>query len=389
MGLSTLLTSNQLDGRRTYYSLAADIAAGGPTTVRAGSATTRTNGLVVPVAANLPRIWEGSLLVEPAMTQSVRDTEDFGAANWTRERITQAISGTAPDGTATANVLTVTAGSGTHRVYGFVTSAIRVASLFVKAGTARYVTLAQNSTGANNCTVTFDFNTNTVADGGGTNYVDSGAEAWANGWYRIWCRYNGTQAGTFDVACADTIANSKPSASWVAAGTETVLVWGGNGEDAGFYPSSYLSRVSAASNRAADVCSRSTTGWPTAKGRIDWTFTPRTWGASDLNYRFMFDGLNVGNGLRVQKNNDGTSMQAAIGSGGAVSGALTWTNNQTYTFSLRWNGTGTATLLRDGVVVASGAGGAFASWLANCYLGSNSSSFFVGGTLGSFKVQSL
>ncbi len=144
---------------------------------------------------------------------------------------------TAPDGTSTADTLTLGATTATHGVISFSGSAFsgetQTVSFFVKKGNHRYIALGLYRNTSNNAGAGFDLDTNTVTGtgGGGTGYSASGATITdvGNGWYRC------------SVVCVSgSITSTGPSLflrntaytsgviqeSWTAAGTETIILWG-------------------------------------------------------------------------------------------------------------------------------------------------------------------
>jgi hypothetical protein len=153
-------------------------------------------------------------------------SQDFTNASWTKQA-TSATGNTevAPDGTTTAETITLTAGGGIHAVLQTASalSGGRVASLFVKAGTHRYVQLSFN--GDSTPWANFDVFAGAGAVGStGTNQTASIVDA-GNGWYRCVLYTSSTTATNFYVTFVDSGSSARQQ-SWTAAGTETVYLWG-------------------------------------------------------------------------------------------------------------------------------------------------------------------
>lgn len=390
--IGALLTPNDVAARRTYYSLAADIAAGGPTTVRAGSATTRQNGLVVDVAANTPRIWEGGLIVEPAVTSYVRASETFVGSGW---NTTGGLSSSPSTDTGVANPrgvlstpkFTEDTSTGAHQAFLIMGSARNQMSIFAKAGTRNWVWIR----GGGGTNVWYDLTNGVVGtqSGGSVGAIES----WGNGWYRcLWYNASGNASNiVFGLANADNVSSYTGDGSYAyffgAQVSDGTQVW-----------TSYVPTVGADVTRALDACSRSTTGWPTAKGQITFDFTPM-WSVSaggsnpGLTYRTLFDAQSALGGLAMTFVGGGDQIQVNCGTAPNffITNTATWTKGTTYKMKLTWNGQ-TVSAYRDGASLGSNthAGNVFSGWQANCYLGtSDGSTYGLNGTISNFKVQSL
>ena len=122
------------------------------------------------------------VLTVPLWINNVKDSQDGSTANWTRTRCTVTTSGTAPDGTATAQLITSTSSSAIT-VYGNsirAPAAIVTASVYVKQGNKATALLAMR----NNTTSTiFQIGTLTFATGAitGTGWTATDV---GNGWFR-------------------------------------------------------------------------------------------------------------------------------------------------------------------------------------------------------------
>jgi len=123
------------------------------------------------------------VLTVPLWINNVKDSQDFSTANWTRGGCTVTTSGTAPNGTATAQLFTIT--NTTTNAYQLVKApASTVAmSIYVKAGNkTTHVLMARNdTTSVDLSTGTLTFATGAIT-GTGWSATDLG-----NGWFR--CTY--------------------------------------------------------------------------------------------------------------------------------------------------------------------------------------------------------
>lgn len=155
----------------------------------------------------------------------IRFTEEFDNAAWTKQLTTvTANTATAPDGTVTADLVTATAGSNCHYVYQANLGTTSVTfSVYAKAGTANWLGLGSGYTNGNE-TAWFNLATGTlgtVASGGTSTMVDAG-----NGWWRCSITRSTWVAG----GALIFISNADAVSVFNAVGTETILLWGGQGE---------------------------------------------------------------------------------------------------------------------------------------------------------------
>lgn len=166
-------------------------------------------------------------------------------------------STTAPDNTTTASTFTDNSTNAGHALYqtGGTYSAIAyTASVFVKAGTGRYISLrGDQASGSLRPWITFDTQTNTIAANSAvTSY---GSAAYINGWYRIWLTWtNVAETGTFLIASSNV--SSAPSTSTIfgnaySGSGSTWQIWGAQVE-AGSFPSWYKPTTTVAVAGAAD-----------------------------------------------------------------------------------------------------------------------------------------
>ena len=388
MPISTLLTPNQSEFRPAAYSLAKDMAGGGPTTVRAGTATTRQNGLVVDVGANLPRYWEGGLLVEPPATSFVRASETFSGSGWNTTTFASvaADAGTVdPRGAAGALKFTESVGAGNHQAFIIMGASHTQHSVFAKAGTRSWIFIS----GTAGTQVFYDLANGVVGSMNGGSV--GSMEPWGNGWYRCLYYQAGGDSSVFIAGLAPSDLGAVTS--YVGDGASYAYMFGAMASDGNQIWTSYVKTVGADATRALDVCSTPTTGWPTSKGEISFDFIPHWTVLSGvpnpgLTYRFLFDAFSGVAGINLNFITTGGDMQCNVGAGSAFPPTGTWNMGQTYRVRVVWNGA-LVTIYKDGVVLATSnsANNNFSAWQASCYLGCNDgASFGLNGTLANFKV---
>jgi hypothetical protein len=234
--------------------------------------------------ANIPRLDYTnstcpSILVEPARTNLVLYSEEFDNAYWGKTNTTvTANATTAPDGTSTADKLTITTTSGTHQInrLSVVASSQCAMSIYAKADGVNTLTILDGGT-ANNGSI-FNLSTVNVTNiGTGVGTIVSVGD----GWYR--CITIVTTTG-FRLYCP----NSSTSAG---DGTSGIYIWGAQLE-AGSNATSYIPTTTATVTRNADVISK--TGISSLIGQTEGTLFFESKGFSDGNTAFQFITLNDG-----------------------------------------------------------------------------------------------
>jgi len=183
-------------------------------------------------------------LIRYAPENLISRSQEFNDAAWTEQNIGAISIGsfTAPDGTATSEMMIASAGLNPHAVY--TTAPITVAtgsslalSIYIKKETHRFVYLCQNATPNNNITAIFDLDSGNssasqtnVGSGSGA-IVLTGMQNVGNGWFRL--TLAGAVSGsarycTFGFASAATgnTIDSNGNVVFTALGSESMLIWG-------------------------------------------------------------------------------------------------------------------------------------------------------------------
>ena len=244
---SLVLTPNGYKASK-LYSIKPTSGLGDMTVVRATTATrVNSSGLIESVAINVPRLdYTGGgcprILVEPARTNLLLRSEEFDNAYWLKTNITiTANATTAPDGTFTADKLTITTTLGIHQInrLSVVASSQCAMSIYAKADGVNTLTILDGT--GNNGSV-FNLSTVTVTNiGTGVGTIVSVGD----GWYR--CITIVTTTG-FRLYCPN-------SSSSAGDGTSGIYIWGAQLE-AGSNATSYIPTTTIALARNADVISK-------------------------------------------------------------------------------------------------------------------------------------
>ena len=196
------------------------------------------------------------LVAKSYQTNQIIRSEEFDNAAWTKGAVTVTANSTvAPDGTTTADTVTVTAGAASHAIYNatplVVTDGLAYRlSTFVHAGTSPYVKLRSLSPSTANINVNLTTGTIVAAD---ISVLTSSILRLPNGWYKIELTY--IQVGT-DAYLLIYPTDSGYNTSYTALGTETIIVWGAQLNLAS-EPSDYR-RTSSASSSLGPQCTSGT-----------------------------------------------------------------------------------------------------------------------------------
>jgi hypothetical protein len=197
---------------------------------------TNLTGLVRPLAVfNANRNASNFVASTKDIRNLVLQSQVFNNAAWEIYSSGLTISGNnavAPDGTTTAETVTVAATTDTHRMGGtggtnrpVATAGISYRlSLYAKQGTHRYIIFGDTADAAIRA-VTVDLQTCAVTVN--TNIPKVDVLNVGNGWCRILIEYTRTNTGNIspDIYAAQNAAGTT-SSSWTGAGTETFFIWG-------------------------------------------------------------------------------------------------------------------------------------------------------------------
>jgi len=256
----------------TLYSQIPDSGLGDFVVSRSASnVATRVNaqGFIETVPDNVPRldypvggITAGcpALLVEPSAQNLLVRSEEFDNASWSKSNLTATTGSTsaftAPDGSLTAEALTLTLVSGGHTCNQFLrwpSGTLAVGSIYVKPDTATKFFIANGSLGVG---VFFNLSNGTIE---GTIGAMSGTiSAAGNGYYRITASHTATgpPSQTFQLGIYQTFVSGDytSTAQFTPSSANLLYVWGAQLET-GSVATSYIPTTTAAFTRNADVIS--------------------------------------------------------------------------------------------------------------------------------------
>ena len=242
-------------------------------------ATTATrynkSSLIESVDNNIARIdflgsSEGHLLLEPASTNKITESENVNGGGNSPNRIDRTLNvAVAPDGTTTADLCIPNTETGHRPIYqyrdndtstSFVSGSNYAFSVFAKPNTTNGAQFVQMSTfidtGGNNI-VNFDIVNGTITQ---TGFVSSKIENYGNGWFRCSVVFGaktgssagGTQGWGMNLI---TAGDSSRGESFTGDGSSNgVLVWGAQFEEQIDFATSYIPTDGSAVTRNAEVC---------------------------------------------------------------------------------------------------------------------------------------
>lgn len=325
-----------------------------PTTLQGGSLTftrassghcTKTDGTLVLLTANQPRIQPAGLLVEPAATNKCIRSGELDNAAWTATDLTPTADNTAaPDGTTTAELLADTAAGGfTESTTVALAGAAAIASVYVKQNSASAtpaIILRDTTAGADVCTAT--------------------VLATAS-WQRLSCLGLITNGNSHSVRVyPGGVAGDKLTYAWGAQLEVT-----GDGNSSG-KPSSYIATAGTSVARALDNASLALPGRANrTAGCVGVTLSIITQ-LTVANQRFLdFDDSNP-----MYHN---TNIQAVADDGSDFSGTVALASTYANTNRITYNWTGVRQYLQTGALT--GADGIYDGTLwtaATLFLGENS-----------------
>jgi hypothetical protein len=176
----------------------------------------------------------GSDSSQRTLVNRVLYSEQFDNAAFSKTGVTATANAVvAPDGETTAETLTSTATTNSHHLfvgsgYNAIAGSSYRHSVYVKAGTYNKIAIGEGGDAVVHGDV---FNTSTLLFEQPTNISNSGYTELSNGWYRVWIEYvrTNTSAGALYVGNVSTHTPGRSfinGISWLAAGTETMHIWG-------------------------------------------------------------------------------------------------------------------------------------------------------------------
>ena len=228
------------------------------------------NGKLITAAVDQPRFDFDSLtkaprglLIEPARTNLLLRSNEFGTAPWTFPNATPvANSINGPDGTLSATRLVETTANSTHQLAQVVTLAAateHVLSVFAKAGERNTIDLTATSPGMTATTTRFDLSAGTIITGS-TGWI----EPLKSGWFRISSLIPTVTGGSSTMV----LRLYNGAGTYVGNTASGAYFYGAQLEEGGF-PSSYIPTLGATANRAIDSATMALSDfWNASEGAI-------------------------------------------------------------------------------------------------------------------------
>jgi hypothetical protein len=221
------------------------------------------------------------LLIEEARTNLLLRSQLIGGTSWTSSGVTSTTNSiVAPDGTTTATLVTEDTATSAHAIFGTnmtLAVAANTISVFIKAGTRRYVSIRGETTAvATYSWVTLDTTTGTINANAAV--TSSSATAFGNGWWRVtmtWANTNGG-LGVANIVFAGSDVSTAPATSSVLGNLylgngSTFYLWGAQVE-AGAFATSYIPTVASTVTRSADVATMTGTNFSSWYNQSEGTF---------------------------------------------------------------------------------------------------------------------
>ena len=303
------------------------------TFTRASSATyVGSDGLVKTATTNEARFDHNpttgeslGLLVEEARTNLALRSEEFSDATWVKALSTvTANTGSAPDGTTTADTFTRTTTGPNYVTQNLAKAASAIQytySVFAKQSVGSFCTIRLQGTYPSRVDVVFNLSSATISTVATVFGSFTGPSAsitpYANGWYRL------AVTGTSDATVGLAIHASFNSNGVVIDGNDSVansagFLWGAQLE-AGAFATSYIPTTSATVTRAADVASITGTNFSSwynqAEGTVFANATAAV-AASILPCYASIDNGTTSERLQLRRVTNGTSPSYRVVAGG-------------------------------------------------------------------------
>lgn len=212
---------------------------------------TNADGTLTSFASGALRRGDRGVLIEGARTNLLTYSQQFDNAAWTKSSSVSVSpdAATAPDGTLTADRITVSSPSSAHALSQAVsvTAQTYTQVVYLKYNNAQWVQLFFGSTGFGGGYANFDLLNGVLGNTDATATI----RALANGWYR--CSLTKASSGSGSTSACAIVPVSSGSAVRFGSEVSGVFdIWGGQAE-AGSHQSSYIPTTSASATRAADV----------------------------------------------------------------------------------------------------------------------------------------
>ena len=210
----------------------------------------RNHGGLFPARLDYdPITLEDGSPVEVERTNLITYSEQLENTAWTKTNATVTSNSTAaPNSTVTADTIIASAGAGYHYTFQLVTiagGATYVASMYVKAGSTRYIGFGDAGDSVWHAAYLDTTNGSILNQ---TNCTAT-ATSVGNGWFRVTNTFTRTNAGTAQiyVGGSDSLNNAGPF--FTALGNETCFAWGIQLE-AGSFVTSYIPTVATTVTRS-------------------------------------------------------------------------------------------------------------------------------------------
>lgn len=318
------------------------------------------DGLLVPFAANTPRITNLGWLVEPSRTNSIVQSQALDNASWSKNNTTVTADTTvAPDGTTTADTIKEGAVTGPHGVFQQLTAGAGVnitysAYVSPSTRTAAYINV-QDTSITIWATAVFDLTASaatgvasqTATGGGGGTIVSTSYTKVANGFYRLSMTCSVTHTNPFiqfaiaTQPTANSFVANTGEISYAGNITDNIIQWGAQAEISQTSASSYIPTTTVAVARNADNISLTglaATLLASVQGSLI------IWSTQGLaaNAGTLLDS----NGTVMLGETAGNNLTTAITAGLTTVNTGTWTG--IVGSGLAWNASGRTLILNNG-----------------------------------------